>query len=73
MGICPNDCSVCREMRAPCIYKVPSEECSVCQKKVFLQDMYVYIDKTTGIEREMCVDCFDKFESKNMRQKHEKA
>lgn len=62
MRDCPNDCSICREIGADCIYKVPSETCSVCHKKVFLQDLYVYIDRTLGIEREICVDCFNKIE-----------
>lgn len=55
MSTCPNDCSVCRALGGDCIYKVPSEICSVCHKKVFLQDLYVYGDRTLGIEREMCV------------------
>lgn len=62
MNTCPNDCLVCREAGTPCIYDVPSETCSVCHKKVFLQDLYVYKDRTLGIEREMCTDCFNDFE-----------
>ena len=56
MSTCPNDCSVCRELESDCIYKVPSEVCPLCGNKVFVTDLYVI--KTLGIEREMCVDCF---------------
>ena len=52
---CPNNCAYCEKYGLDCVYKVPQDECHMCHKKVFHNELYSYRSY-----EHICYECLQK-------------